>query len=838
MAFPPTEAKSTEARYDFKAIEQKWQRRWEELGLGEVDLKSLQDKFYVLTMFPYPSGDRLHMGHWYQYGIVDSWARFQAMRGKNVFQPMGFDAFGLPAENFAIKSGIHPDISTSRNVAVMTQQFKAMGVSYAWRYTLDTSKPEYYRWTQWVFLQLYRNGLAYRKEAPVNWCPSCQTVLANEQVLEGLCDRCDTPVTQKNLLQWFFRITRYAQRLLDNLGGLQWPERTKSMQRHWIGRSEGCEIDFAVVGSTETIRVFTTRADTLFGVSYLTLAPEHPLVSALTTPTQRAAVDAYREQTARTTELERLSTTKEKSGVFTGAFAVNPLNGETVPIWVSDYVLVTYGSGAVMAVPAHDERDFAFAQKFALPIRKVIVEPGTEPDAALTGAFTGEGRLISSGGYDGQESVAGRTAIVRDLEAAGRGKAQVNFRLRDWLISRQRYWGVPIPIVYCAGCGEVPLPDEALPVLLPETVDFQPTGVSPLLRCPDFMNATCPRCQGPAQREADTMDTFVCSSWYFLRFPNVGDDSEAFDKALTDKMLPVDRYVGGPEHACMHLLYARFVTMVMKDLGHLSFEEPFSNLTHQGLVLGKDGQKMSKSRGNSVSPDPYVAESGSDCLRLYLMFGFNYIDGGPWDDGGFVAVHRYRDRLHRLFEEHASLWKEEQAEPAGREPEIAERQLLHLYHSTIARVTVDAERFQFNTCIARLMELVNGITEYLREVPVDRRDRALLAEILRGYVVLLAPFAPHFAEEHYQRMGGRHQTVFQERWPQANPRFLELDTVTMAVMINGKLRAEIEVPSAATEDQIRALALAAPRANKYLQGKSIAKVILVPKKLINLIVTG
>lgn len=820
---------------DVKAIERKWQERWQNEGVFKVDARSMKDKYYVLTMFPYPSGDRLHLGHWYQYSIMDSWARFQRMMGKNVFQPMGFDAFGLPAENFAIKKGIHPDISTSKNVAIMIEQFKRMGVSYDWQYMVNTSKPDYYKWTQWVFLQLYKKGLAYRSNAPVNWCPSCQTVLANEQVSEGSCERCDTSVVRKDLTQWFLKITDYSQRLLDNIDKLDWPSNTKGMQRNWIGRSEGAEITFKFDGAgAGDFKVFTTRPDTLFGVTYVVLAPEHPLVGEITTAAHRKEVEAYVEATRKVSEIDRMSTTKEKTGVFTGAYAINPVNGEKIPVWTADYVLRTYGTGAVMAVPAHDERDFAFAKKYKLPVRKVIVKEGTSADDSLKEAFTEVGKIINSGKYNGMMSDAMIPAVIKDLEHDGIGRGKVTFRLRDWLVSRQRYWGAPIPIVYCDKCGEVAVPEKDLPVRLPEDVEFKPTGESPLKRCASFIHAKCPTCGGAATREADTLDTFVCSSWYFLRYPSAGRDDVPFDKELTARMMPVDKYCGGKEHACMHLLYARFVNMALHDMGHVPTEEPFPSLFHQGLILGADGQKMSKSKGNAVSPDTYVDEYGADVMRLFLMFTFNYADAGPWDDKNFKAVGKFVERVWRLIEENTSAVRSAPAvcpEPKS----AADRQLLFVFHNSLRMVVTDTDRLQFNTSIARFMELMNALGDYQRDAQGESMNKPLLAWVIKNFVVMLAPFAPHLAEEWWE-MVGEAKCVARHLYPKVETRWLELDEIGMAVMVNGKLRDEIRVPADADEAKVAEIALASEKVRRHVESGTVVKRIFVPKKLINLIV--
>ena len=816
---------------DFNQIEQKWQDRWASQGIFDLDVSSFKDKHYLLTMFPYPSGDRLHMGHWYQYGIVDVWARYQMMKGVEVFQPMGFDAFGLPAENFAIKKGIHPDDSTSKNVEVMKNQFKKMGVAFNWRYMLDTSKPNYYKWTQKIFLDLYEKGLAYKKEAPVNWCNSCATVLANEQVKDGACERCEGPVARKNLSQWFFGITEYAQELLDCIDDLDWPHKTKAMQKNWIGRSEGTTISFGIEGHDEVIEAFTTRPDTLFGVTYVTLAPEHPLVDKLTTPEKKQEVDAYIEATARLSEIDRQSTTKEKTGVFSGSYARNPLSDELIPIWIGDYVLVTYGSGAVMAVPAHDQRDFEFAQKFDLPIKKVVDH--ADCGDPLTEAYSGEGTMVHSAEFDGLPNQEAKEKITSALEVKGKGAPKVTFRLRDWLVSRQRYWGCPIPIVYCKTCGEQPLKLDDLPVQLPRNVNFKPTGESPLATCEEFKQTTCPKCGEPAVREVDTLDTFVCSSWYFLRFPNVGNDEIGFEPALTNKILPVDTYVGGAEHSCMHLLYARFMTKALRDLGQINFSEPFPRLIHQGLVLGEDGNKMSKSKGNSVSPDPYVEKYGADILRLYLCFGFNYVDGGPWEDGGFVAVTRFLEKVERLIGQTADLLKFGQ-EFSPKELSKDDKKLLFVFHNSCKGVTQDTERFMFNTSIARLMELYNGVTDYLKKVPEDQVNQGVLRQVLIDFVKLLAPFAPHRTEELWEGLGYK-ESLFKASWPEWKSEYLVLDQVKLGVMVNGKFRDEIEVAKDAGESDVEGVALESQKVQRALEGKNIVKKIFVPGKMFNFV---
>ncbi|MBF0441208.1 MAG: leucine--tRNA ligase, partial [Oligoflexales bacterium] len=743
-------------------------------------------------------------------------------------------AFGLPAENFAIKMGIHPDVSTTSNVQIMREQFGKMGVAYNWKYTLDTSKPDYYKWTQWIFAQLYKHGLAYKKMAPVNWCGSCQTVLANEQVKDGECERCGSSVVRKNLKQWFFRISNYAEELLSGLDGIDWPHKTVAMQKNWIGKSIGTEISFKVKGTDKSFQVFTTRPDTLFGVTFVTIPPEHHLVDEITTPEQKEAVGKYVLDASKISEMDRVSTVREKTGVFSGSYAVNPINGETVPIWIGDYVLVTYGTGAVMGVPGHDERDFDFARKFGLTIRKVILKPGEDPGSRLTEAYAEPGIMMNSGSYDGMDSEEGKYKVTQELERLGSGKGTTVFRLRDWLVSRQRYWGAPIPIIYCDDCGEVLVKDGDLPVLLPSDVEFRPTGESPLARCESFLSVNCPKCKKPAKREADTLDTFVCSSWYYLRFPSANCTDVPFDRELTRKMLPVDKYVGGPEHACMHLLYARFITKALRDMGYIDFDEPFLSLTHQGLILGPDGFKMSKSRGNSVSPDEYVEKYGADILRLYLCFGFNYVDGGPWDGGGIIAVDRFIERVKRLFKENEALFHDSSgiSSSFGKD----EKTLLNVFHNTIKSITNDTERFMFNTSVARMMELYNGVTDYIRIVSPEQHDRGLIKEILSTFLRLLAPYAPHISEELWHCYCGN-ESIFKESWPAWDERWLVLDRINIGVMVNGKFRAEIEVGVDDNEEAVAQAAVLHPKVVRQLEGKKLIKKIFVKGKMINLIVS-
>ena len=804
---------------DLKQIEAKWQKKWEETGLYKFNRDSVKDKYYVLEMFSYPSGAKLHAGHWFNYGPTDSFARFKRMQGHEVFHPMGFDAFGLPAENYAIKTGIHPEDSTIKNIETMEQQLKRIGATYDWDYEIKTCMPDYYKWTQWMFLQLYKHGLAYRKEAPVNWCPSCSTVLANEQAQDGVCERCGSTVVRKNLTQWFFKITDYAEELLTGLDGLDWPEKTKLMQKHWIGKSYGGEVEFAVKDSDVTFRVFTTRADTLCGVTYVVLAPESPLVDLVTTPEQKEAVEKYKEDASKVTEIDRMASNREKTGVMTGAYAINPINGREVPILVADYVIASYGTGAVMGVGAHDERDFVFAGKLGLPVERVIKGASADTNDALP--FTEYGVLCNSGEFDGLTSEEAKVAIIKKLEKDGKGALKTNYRLRDWLVSRQRYWGAPIPMIHCPHCGTVPVPESELPVKLPYNVEFKPDGKSPLAKCEEFINTTCPVCGAPAKRDADTLDTFVCSSWYYLRYADNKNSEKPFETEWIDKLLPVDKYVGGSEHACMHLLYARFFTKALRDMGYLHFDEPFKSLVHQGLILGPDGFKMSKSRGNVVSPDDSIAKFGADVFRVYLMFGFSYVEGGPWNESGLDGVGRFFDRIERLVKK---CYENFETREMGKE----EKELNFVRHNTIKSVTQDMENFSFNTAVARIMEYVNAIYAYDNAVG---SKSAFYKECIRDLVLLFAPFAPHFAEELWEIMGEEY-SVFNQAYPKFDVKCLVRDEIELAVQVNSKMRAKIMVSKDATKEQIEAQALEAVA--DQISGAP-KKVIVVPGRLVNII---
>ncbi len=819
--------------YPFKKIEKKWRKKWQETQLYKTNLRDVKKKCYTLVMFIYPSSDKLHMGHWFNYGSTDTWARFRRLNGYNVFEPIGFDAFGLPAENFAIKTNRHPQDITEENVRWIREQLRAMGAMYDWDMEVNTSQAEYYKWTQWIFVQLFKAGLAYRSKAPVNWCPSCNTVLANEQVTgDESCERCGTQVTKKNLVQWFFKITDYAERLLQGLKDLDWPERTKLMQKNWIGKSIGVEIQFSLPGSSrKSFAVFTTRPDTLFGVTYMVLAPEHPLVEEITTPAQKKLIDQYVKKSVRASEIERTSTIGEKTGIFTGAFAINPVNEEQIPIWIADYVLMSYGTGAVMAVPGHDDRDFEFATTYELPIREVIQQPGQGEDTILEKAYIEPGIMINSGPFNGLSSEEGIEKITDWLETKNLGKRKINYKLRDWLISRQRYWGAPIPIIHCKDCGEVAVPEEDLPVRLPYDVDFRPTGESPLKYHESFLNTLCPKCGGPAQREADTMDTFVDSSWYFLRYLSPKITDRPFSREWVDKWCPVDMYVGGSEHATMHLLYARFITMVLDDLGHISFSEPFYALRHQGMIKGPDGSRMSKSRGNVVNPDEYLERFGSDAFRCYLMFGFEFEKGGPWSDEGIASLDRFLNRVWRFIQNNIWVFTgKPQKSPLGPD----EKELNRVLHNSIKGATEDTERFHFNTAISRIMELVNALYRYTGEKSKKELNGLFLKSVIERLIILLSPFAPHLAEELWEKTGHEY-SIFHQNWPVFDPKALEAEMVNYGILINGKVRGQMEIPRGLESGEIEKMALQSGRIPELLKGSAIRKVIVVPDKVVNIV---
>ncbi len=809
--------------YDPQAIEPKWLDAWKKAGLFRVTEDSSKPKFYNLVMFPYPSGP-LHMGHFRNYVIGDAFARYKVMRGFNVLNPFGWDAFGLPAENAAIKSGIPPRVSTEGNIAISKHELDIMGVLYAWDREVTTCNEDYYRWTQWLFLKFFELGLAYKQKAAVNWCPKDNTVLANEQIVNGVCWRCGTKPTKKELEQWFFRITAYAQRLLDDLTKLdRWPERVRVMQANWIGRSEGAELDFFIEHDGK-LRVFTTRPDTVFGATYMVVAPEHELVQKIVTPEHRAAVDAYIERTKSETEIERLSTEHEKTGVFSGSYAINPFTEERIPIWIADYVLATYGTGAIMGVPGHDSRDFEFARKYKLPIRRVISVSRERLNEPLDAAFDhDEGVLVNSGPFSGLTVKEGIERITADAERKGIGQRTVTYRLRDWLISRQRYWGVPIPVIYCPDHGIVPVPYDQLPVRLPANVQFRSDGQNPLLHTESFVNATCPICGKPARRETDTMDTFVDSSWYFLRYSSAHDQTQPFDKAKADYWMPVDQYTGGIEHAILHLLYSRFFMKVLFDAKMVSVDEPFAALFTQGMIH-RNGYVMAKSKGNGIAPDELVEKYGADTGRVYELFiGPPEMDA-EWNDRGVDGVARFLHRVWRL------VLGEEDEVVAGA-AQVSAEDLSRKLHETIDKVTRDVEAFRFNTAMSALMELANLMQDYLQAG--GRRDEAWEAVCL-GMTRMLGPFAPHLAEELWQRQGGDGLLVFQP-WPAVDEALLRRPQVTIVVQIDGRLRDRIEMPAGIDQAAAKERALRSQNVQRAVGDRRVLRAVYVPDRLINLV---
>lgn len=815
--------------YNPKEIEPKWQKIWEEEGIYRTQEEEGKPCFYALEMFPYPSG-RLHMGHMRVYSIGDVISRFKRMNGYQVLHPMGWDAFGLPAENAAIQHGVHPRKWTLENIEHMKKQQKQLGVSYDWEREITTCLPDYYRFTQELFLLFYERGLAYRKKAAVNWCPSCTTVLANEQVEDGKCWRCDSEVVKKELEQWFLKITDYAERLLQDLDGLDgWPERVRTMQRNWIGKSTGAEVVFAIPEIGEQVSVFTTRPDTLYGVTCLVLAPEHSLVPKLVKGKEtEAEVLAFVEGMRRESEMARTAADAEKLGLFTGAYAEHPLTGEPIPIWIANYVLADYGTGAVMVVPAHDERDFQFAKKYNLPIKVVIQNPERTLTAEeMTGAYVEDGVMVHSGPFDGMNSREGMAAVSRYLAERGKGGPAVSYRIRDWLISRQRYWGCPIPIVYCDHCGVVPVPKEQLPVLLPDDVVFDGKR-NPLTTSESFVHTTCPQCHAPARRETDTMDTFIDSSWYFYRYTSVNETNRPFDPEKVKKWLPVDKYIGGIEHAVLHLLYSRFFAKVLYDAGWVTHQEPFKSLLTQGMVL-KDGAKMSKSKGNVVSPDEIVEKYGADTGRLFILFAAPPDRDLDWSDSGVEGSHRFLNRVWRLVEQNLPLFSENRTAPNPRDE--ASKALHRLTHYSIKKVTEDIEeRYHFNTAISAIMELVNGIQDL-----GTKAENGTVAQAIETMLLLLAPFAPHITEELWHLIG--HQSsIHLQAWPAYDPAALVLDEVEIAVQINGKMRAKLKVAAKAEAAEVEQMVLSHPRVQPHLDGKTVRKVIVVPGKLVNIVV--
>lgn len=820
---------------NYSEIEQKWQKHWEENRHFQVE-ENEKPKYYALEMFPYPSGN-LHMGHVRNYSIGDVVARFKKMNGYNVLHPMGWDSFGLPAENAAIKHGVHPNDWTWTNIDNMRKQLKQLGISYDWDREVATCHTDYYKWTQWMFLQLFKNGLAYKKKSYVNWCPSCATVLANEQVVNGKCERCKAEVGKKDLSQWFFKITAYAQRLLDDIEKLKgWPEKVKTMQANWIGRSEGAEIQFKVDGMDETLTVYTTRPDTIFGVSYMVIAPEHPMVPELIKGMpQEQECQKFIEKMQFLNEITRTSNETEKEGVFTGRYVINPLNNAKVPLYLANYVLMDYGTGIVMGVPAHDQRDFEFAKKYELPIVVVIQPEGDTIDGnTMKEAFPAEGVMVNSGQFDGLNNADALSKIIDYIEQNQLGKRTINFRLRDWLISRQRYWGAPIPIIYCDECGIVPVPEQDLPVVLPTDVKFTGVGQSPLNESQSFINAKCPQCGKMGKRETDTMDTFVCSSWYFLRYCDPCNDKEPFSKEATNYWMPVDQYIGGVEHAILHLLYARFFTKVLHDLGYVSVDEPFENLLTQGMVL-KDGAKMSKSLGNVVSPEEIVSKYGADTARLFILFAAPPERDLEWSDAGVEGSYRFLNRVSRVVEELAGAVKEAGTLDADSlSPE--EKELRYVLHSTIKKVTEDiSERFNFNTAISAVMEFVNALYHYKDKVPGENYHKALLKEAVEALIVLLAPFVPHVTEELWQTIG-KQGSVHHQQWPAYDKNALVKDEIEIVVQINGKVKDKMMIAAGLNKEETEKAAMESEKVKQFLDGKQVVKVIVIPKKLVNIVV--
>ncbi|MDH5606576.1 MAG: leucine--tRNA ligase [Anaerolineae bacterium] len=812
-------------KYDPAEIEKKWQKKWEDDGLYHADIDPDRPKHYAMTMLPYPSGD-LHIGHWFAMTPSDARARFMRMNGFNVMFPMGFDAFGLPAENAAIKHNVHPKEWTYSNIERMRKQMNTMGTMFDWRREMISSDPEYYRWTQWFFQKLYKGGMAYRKMAAVDFCPTDNTTLAREQVVgeEKVCERCGTPVVKKNLEQWFFKITDYADELLK-FELIDWPERVKLLQTNWIGRSEGARVVFKTEGGDD-LEVFTTRPDTLWGATFMVLAPEHPLVDVLTTDEQRQQVEAYKLEASRQTEIEREATDKEKTGVFTGGYAVNPVNDEKIPVWIADYVLMGYGTGAIMAVPAHDQRDFEFARQFGLEVRPVIQQEGGPPEDGETmeAAAAIYGTMINSGKMTGTPADQAVSKTIAFIEEQGKGKGAVNYRIRDWLISRQRYWGAPIPMVHCKTCGVQPVPEDQLPVELPEDIEWRPTGESPLKFHPTWKQTTCPNCSEPAERDTDTMDTFMCSSWYHLRYLSPDYAEGPFDPNEYDYWMPVDTYTGGIEHATMHLLYTRFYHKAMRDLGIVEGHEPMAQLRNQGIVLGEDYEKMSKSRGNVVAPDVLVDQYGADTVRSYLMFFSRWDQGGPWNSQGIEGSARWLRRVWTAFTEPVNVG----AQPS----EETVKELRRKLHKTLKSVTDDFEKFEFNTVISSLMELMNDM---YRARDLGAYGSPAWKEAEEIYILMMAPVAPHMAEELWGKIGKRY-SVHTHAWPVVDENAAKDEEITLVVQVNGKLRDRITIEVGASEDMIKELALASPTARKFMDGQEPKKVIVIGGKLVNIVV--
>ncbi len=801
--------------YDHKTIEKKWQDFWDKdktYKCAEDPKFPKEKRFYCLDMFPYPSGAGLHVGHPEGYTASDILSRYKRMKGFNVLHPMGWDAFGLPAENYAIKTGIHPRIATEKNIETFKRQIKSIGFSYDWDRELNTTDPDYFKWTQWIFLKLFEKGLAYEATVPINWCPSCKTGLANEEVVDGACNRCGTAVTKKDMRQWMLKITAYADRLLEGLDKLDWPEPIKLMQRSWIGKSTGAEVDFKIDGFKEVLRVFTTRPDTLFGATYMVMAPEHPLVLEITTDEHVDEVQEYIEKSRQKSDIEREHLLKSKSGVFTGAYAVNPVNDQKIPIWISDYVLLSYGTGAIMAVPAHDERDFEFATKFGLKIIQVVSKDAKPYE--LKEAYVEDGVAVNSGKYDGLKTEEFKEKISRDLEKKGVGKKTVNYKLRDWVFSRQRYWGEPIPVVHCPKCGVVAIPESELPLKLPDVKKYEPTGTgeSPLANIKEWVNTKCPKCKGPAKRETNTMPQWAGSNWYFLRYLDPKNGEALADKEKIKYWMPVDHYIGGAEHAVLHLLYSRFWYMFLHDIGAVPSDEPFKKLTNQGLILAEDGRKMSKSLGNVINPDDVIGEHGADAFRMYEMFMGPLEMVKPWSTQGIMGIRRFLEKVWRSFD------KKIDDKPLPKNIES-------LLHKTIKKVGEDIENLRFNTAISAMMILVNEVLSL----------ESLNKDLANNLLLILAPFAPHMTEELWQNIGGK-PSIHKQPWPKYNVELIKEEEITIVIQVNGKLRDNIVVASDASEDEIKKLAASSAKVKQFIEGKKIIKTIYVPKKLVNIVV--
>ncbi|MGN1201020.1 MAG: leucine--tRNA ligase [Candidatus Caccovivens sp.] len=806
---------------DFVEIEKKWNKKWEQDNLYKFDENKLDKKYYLMEMFSYPSGANLHLGHWWNFGLSDSFGRFKRLQGYNVFQPMGFDAFGLPAENYALKTGIHPEDSTRHNISIMEKQLKELGATFNWEYELVTCNADYYKWTQWLFVQLFKKGLAYQKEAPVNFCPNCNTIIANEQVVNGHCERCGSEVEHKNMRQWFFKITAYADELLEGLEQLDWPEKTKLLQKNWIGKSVGAEVDFYTEDGIK-LTVFTSRPDTLCGVSFLVIAPENALTKSLIKPEQEQAVLDYIDKASKKDEIERTSTTAPKTGVFTGSFVTNPLTGDKVPVFVADYVISTYATGIVMGVAGHDSRDYEFAKKYNLQIKQVI--KGADGKEFKVPCDE-KGVLFNSGEFDGLSSEDAKIKIVEKLQSLGKGRFKTNYRLRDWSVARQRYWGCPIPIIHCPHCGAVPVPEKDLPVVLPHINDYKPEGEGPLGKCADFMNVKCPVCGCDARREADTMDTFVDSSFYMLRYPEANhNDKEIFARERINKFLPVDCYVGGVEHATGHLLYSRFITKFLRDEGYLDFDEPFKRLIHQGMILGSDGRKMSK-RNGSKTADEYISEFGSDALRLHMMFSLKYLDGGIWSDDGIKHMKAFMERVERICLKWSKL--EGDAKPYGKE----EKALEYALNKAIKDVAENFEQFSFNVAVARYMELVNAMYKY--DVLQDKNVE-LCKHVLKNLIVLMAPATPHFSEELWEQVGGEY-SVHNQKYPSYDESKISTEKIEIAVQVNSKIITRMEIETNLSNEDIVSCVKENEKVREALIGKTIVKEIVVPNRIVNLI---